>query len=346
MLAKLLLIGLDPSLGFEKTAKVKLLNILALVFLIILSFFAIFHTFYTKKYEMALVHFSVSFVVPFIFFLQHKHKYALAKVVFFVFLHGIVFVACMFLLLGQGVEHFYLVTTILLLTMINKRIWIYILILLNVFLYASPQLFFHPYSSNNYSFVTSLVVFFAVILSVRYFILVQNQYKERLRAQKVHLEKLNDEKNDLMGIVAHDLKSPLAQIKGLISILELENCQFNQDQKLVIEKIKGVTDNQYKQITGFLNSKYFEDSIEEKVLKKVPVQDTVKSVLDEMLPQSSAKNIRLVDTYDVEGLHIAGSREGLFKIISNLVSNGIKYSYPDTEILIDVKSDRPRPGIQ
>ena len=271
--------------------------------------------------------------------MQYKHKYFAAKFIFFVLLHSIIFAASMFLLRGVGIENFYIIVIILVLIMIKKPFWVYGVLLLNAFLYISPQLFFHPYPVENYSFVTSLVVIIAIILAVRFFILIQNQFKERLKVQKDRLERLNEEKDDLMSIVAHDLKNPLTQIKGLVSILELSNKELNNEQKQLIEKIKGVTDSQHKQISGFLDGKSFEDSYEDTVFEKVLVRRVVETVLDEMLAQAIAKGIRISYKKDAKrNISILGREDWLYKVIANLVSNAIKFSNSGSEIIMEVKS--------
>ncbi len=339
MLAKLLGIGLDPSLDFEESIKIKLLNAVSFLFIIVSYIFIIKHLFFTQKYEVALTHFLSSLAIPFIFILQYKRKYMAAKVVFFVLLHSIIFVASVFLLLGNRVENFFIVNMILILILIKKPIWVSILLVFNAFLFVSPQLLFQPYPPEHYSFVTYLVLFFSVILAVQFFIIIQNQFKERMKIQNARLEKLNEEKNDLMSIVAHDLKNPLTQIKGLVSILELSNNELNQEQRQLIEKIKGVTDNQHKQITGFLNGKSFEDSYEDTIFEKVLVRRVLETVLDEMLAQAIAKGIRLTYKKDAKrNLWISGRIDWLYKVISNLVSNAIKFSSSGTEIVIEVKS--------
>ncbi len=332
-------IGLDQSLDFEESIKIKLLNVVTFLFIIISYIFIAKHLFFTGRYEVALVHFIVSLTIPAIYYLQHKHKYAAAKALFFVLIHIIIFIPSMFLLLGKGVENFYIVVIILVLILIEKPIWVYSLLAFNAFLYIAPQLFFHPYSNQNYSFITSLVVILAIILAVRFFILVQSQFKERLKIQNKRLEKLNLEKSDLMKIVAHDLKTPLIQIKGLVSILELSNNQLNQEQKQLINKIKGVTDSQHQQITGFLDAEYFENAFEEIVLEKVVVKKIVETVLDGLLAQAIAKGIRLTYIKNAKrNLTVSGREVWLYKIISNLVSNAIKFSHSGTEITIEVTS--------
>jgi len=334
-------IGVNPALDFEETIKVKLLNIVSFLFLIIATFFVIFHAFFTKKYEVASAHFVVLLFIPFIYLLQYKHKYKVAKFVFFLLLHTIIFVASMFLLSGQGVEYFHIVVSIILIIIINNPRLAYALVLLNIFLFISPQLFLHPYSSIHYSFVTSLVLFFSIISSIRFFILIQDQFKKQLKVQNEHLEILNEEKNDLMSIVAHDLKTPFNQIKGLVSVLELGNTQFDMEQKQLIKKIKGVADREHKKITEFLDAKTFEDTFNEGVLEKIRVQEVVETVLDEMIAQAIAKGIKLLYlNKSKKNKLIDGRKEWLFKVISNLVSNAIKFSNADTEIRIEVTSDQ------
>ncbi len=339
MLTKLLNIGITPLLDFEESIKIKLVNIVSLVFFAILIFFIGLHLFISKKYEVVAVELLFALSVPLIYYLQHRGNYKGAKIVFFTIMNLVIFILSMFLLPGKGVENFHIGIIILALILIDKNIWVYLITVVIVSLYILPHIYLNPYPVENYSFITSIIVIISIVLSVRFFVLIQNQFKARLKTQNDRLEILNEEKNDLMSIVAHDLKNPLIQIKGLVSILELSNNQLNHEQRQLIEKIKGVTDNQQKQILGFLDAKSFDDSYQEKVFEKVIVRRILETVLDEMLAQAIAKGIRLSYIKEVKrNLSILGRKDWLYKIISNLVSNAIKFSNSGTEIIIEVKS--------
>lgn len=339
MIAKVLSIGVTPLLDFEESIRVKLINIVSLVFLAILFFFIGLHTFYTHKYEVAIFQFLFALIVPLIYYLHYKEKYSGAKIVFFGIINLVIFILSMFLLPGKGVENFYIGIIILVLILVSKSVWVYSLTAIVVTLYILPHIYLNPYPVENYSFITSIIVIISIVLAVRFFIIIQDQFKERLKLQNDHLEKLNEEKNDLMSIVAHDLKNPLIQIKGFVSILELNDNQLNTEQKKLIEKIKGVTDNQHKQITGFLDAKSFENSFEEMTFEKVRVRQLLETVLDEMLAQAIAKGIQLNYIKDAErNLSIQGRKDWLYKVISNLISNAIKFSSSGTKITIEVKS--------
>ena len=316
-------------------------QLISFLFLIIASFYVIFHTFFTKKYEVALAHFVILLSIPFIYLLQYKHKYKAAQFVFFLLLHTIIFAASMFLLPGQGVEFFHIVVSIILIIIVNNSRLAYALVFFNIFLFISPQLFLHLYPSAHYSFVTSLVLFFSIITSIRFFILIQDQFKKQLKVQNEHLETLNEEKSDLMSIVAHDLKTPFNQIKGFVSILELGSSQFDLEQKQLIKKIKGVAEVQNKKITEFLDAKTFENSFNDGLLEKISVQEVVETALDEMIAQAIAKGIKILyQNKSSKKTVISGQKEWLYKVISNLVSNAIKFSNSGTEVKIEITSNQ------
>ena len=340
MFYKLLNLGLLPNLDFEESIRVKFLNAASIIFSIILYFFIGYHSIYTHKYDTVVVLFLIAVGVGSVFLLQYKYKYGIAKFIFFFLLHLVVFTESMFLSPGRGNESFYLSVVILLLIQTKNKYWLIILIGINAVLFILPQLIYTPYPKENYSIITALAVFFAIMLSVRFFILIQNQYKELLNDKNKTLAKLNSEKNDLMSIVAHDLKTPLAQIRGLVNILELESTQLSEEQIELLTKIKGVTENQRDQITNFLDAKALDEKINAITFKEFDLITKVQSIIESFKVLSSSKNIEIIDRYDSEKINVVGSSDCIEKIISNLLSNAIKYSYSDSKVIIDVRSDK------
>ena len=339
MFYKLLNIGLLPSLDFEESIRVKFLNAASILFSIILYFFIGYHLIITQKYDTIVVLFLMAIGVGSVFILQHKYRYGIAKFIFFVLLHLVVFTESMFLSLGRGNESFYLSIVILLLIQTKNKYWLITLIGLNAVLFILPQLIYAPYPKENYSIITALFVFFTIMLSVLFFILIQNQYKELLHDKNKTLAKLNSEKNDLMSIVAHDLKTPLAQIKGLVNILELESTQLSEEQIELLTKIKGVTENQRDQITNFLDAKALDEKMNDITFKEFNLITKVQSIIESFKVLSTKKNIEIIDRYDSKNINVVGSSDCIDKIITNLLSNAIKYSYSDSKVIIDVRSD-------
>ena len=338
MLSKILNIGIHDSLDLEDRARVKMQNSISLFAVLLIYFFTLYHIFYTHKVDVAIAFLSLSFFVPLIFWFQSKRRYVAARIILFLFLYVIVFIASMVLLVGHGNEYYYITISILILVLSKKIRWTIIFITINIFLFLLPHYYF-PDTQETYIVSTHIAVFISALLAVLFFKNIQKQFRLKLREQKVHLEILNEEKDDLMSVVAHDLKSPLSQIQGLISILNLNNEPLNKEQQQLIDSIDEIATNQHNQISTFLNVKALEESIENEDFVHVPVNKIIKMVVDEMLPLAFTKNIQIETKNTSKELAITGSQKGLFKIISNLISNSIKYSHANTTITLEAKPE-------
>ena len=330
----------NSAVNFEEKIQLRILNSVILLFLSLNLFFLFYNLVFTKLYNAVLLE-TIFFVATlFAFFFKTKKKYSAAKYLTFLLLNLEVFLASMYIRPGRGVEYYYIILLIFYIILESNVKLLYFLAFLDIFLFMSPQLFIQPYPSHNYSYINIIALIVVIFLALQYFIMVQNRYRELLKAQKLKLEKLNVEKSELMTIVAHDLKTPLAQIEGLVSILELESHKLTSDQKGLIKKIKGVADDHKNQITGYLKTQSVEESIDQSGLTEVNLNKTISKVLDEMDPLAKAKNISVTYKTDSKNLLIHGIAEGLSKVFSNLVSNAVKYSNANSMISIEVKSDQ------
>ena len=68
----------------------------------------------------------------------------------------------------------------------------------------------------------------------------QYQAEKKIRKQNKHLKKLNEEKNQLFSIIAHDLRSPLNGLSGMIQLLQdetIEKKDFDEQIGLISQRI-------------------------------------------------------------------------------------------------------------
>lgn len=154
---------------------------------------------------------------------------------------------------------------------------------------------------------------------------INNQKKEIERINE-ELIQLNEEKNDLISIVAHDLKSPLNQISGILDIIKLTSTDQTREQKEYIDKIFESTKRLRNMVTKILDV----NAIESKSLNISFEDANLKSLLletvDRFVEIARKKNINIqVDIED--NLPLAHIDKGLVsEVYENLLSNAVKYS--------------------
>jgi signal transduction histidine kinase len=155
---------------------------------------------------------------------------------------------------------------------------------------------------------------------------------EQLRNQASQLKALNEQKDKLFSIIAHDLRSPLA---GLVSLLTL-----NRNQKLDPEKFNKFIDMLSKDVmyTSSLLDNLLQWAgsqlkgtnlfIEPFLLKPLLLGE-----LSHLGQLANLKNISIKDTTP-DSLVIEADKEMLRVVFRNIISNAIKFSYEGGEIII------------
>jgi len=145
-----------------------------------------------------------------------------------------------------------------------------------------------------------------------------------LSLQNHKLADLNHEKDMLMNIVAHDLKSPLARIMGLANLLSKDG-QLSQSQQEYLRLLKDVTQSNIDLIIDLLDVNALQ--VEKETPHAVPFE--LGRLLEERVAffqySSIGKKIDLQLNHSIEN-PILCNPGYLTRIIDNLVSNAIKFS--------------------
>jgi signal transduction histidine kinase len=170
---------------------------------------------------------------------------------------------------------------------------------------------------------------------------IQNQRREiieqneKLYRRNLELSELNHEKDTLMSIVAHDLKSPLNRIKGIVDLMELEG-GLTGHQHQYFQMSKDATQAGLDLIKDLLDV----HMLEENVLPNYTTFDLSAFILnkiDAYAPIAEAKRIHL-QIRRVENEEVNLDADYLHRIMDNLLSNAIKFSKKDS--IVDVAAGR------
>ena len=158
---------------------------------------------------------------------------------------------------------------------------------------------------------------------------------DKLSKRNQQLSDLNHEKDTLMSIVAHDLKSPLNRIDGIAYLMGMDGKLDKQLQDYV-DMIKHATRNGLDLITDLLDVHMLEENVEPNY-STFDISRFLAEKIEELSPSAESKNIHL-NIIRVENEEVFTDRDYLDRIFDNLLSNAIKFSPKNS--IVDISADR------
>lgn len=154
--------------------------------------------------------------------------------------------------------------------------------------------------------------------------LIKEQY-EALQRSNERLEDLNREKDGLIGIVAHDLKSPLNKSSALTDLIASVG-PINEAQAKAVEMIRKVTAHGNDLIRDLLDLNSIEHSENRLEASEIDLKELFHECAATFEAAARAKDIHINWHVPSENNLIQTDRKALHRILENLVSNAIKFS--------------------
>lgn len=163
-------------------------------------------------------------------------------------------------------------------------------------------------------------------------------YTQKLKERTVELERLNDEKNQFLGIASHDLKNPLGNILMLSQLMK-----SSREHVLQNEDLMGIIDRSAKKMLSIVDNLLDVNRIESGKLKvaeeETSLVELVEQVVDSFATAARTKAITVnVEVQDAD-LKLVTDPMLLSQVLDNLVSNAIKYSPKAKRVDILVERD-------
>ncbi len=175
---------------------------------------------------------------------------------------------------------------------------------------------------------------------------LESEIKKRKRAEKkikMALQKqkeLNDLKTKFLSLVSHEFKTPLSGILTSATLAE-KYTETNQQEKR--EKHLGTIKNKVHYLNNILNDFLSIERLESGAGQYKYTSFSLKRLINEVVYNANVtlKNGQeIIYPQDIEDVLLYQDEKILELIISNLLSNSIKYSPEDTLIHLEVETTR------
>lgn len=158
--------------------------------------------------------------------------------------------------------------------------------------------------------------------------------QEKLAVQNESLRHLNMEKDELIGLVSHDLRNPITAILGIAEIVQEEGSDLSMELRgEMLGRIHYSALQMRTLIDHLLNAEAIENGALKPNFVYLSVAEVVTDVVESLRAQAESKAILL----QIEGsAHVIVYADVLLvgQVMQNLLSNAIKYSPSGTQVLV------------
>ena len=159
--------------------------------------------------------------------------------------------------------------------------------------------------------------------------------KQQIEQTNLELVDLNNEKNHLIEIVAHDLRNPLASSLAIAGNLKSNGGGLKREDREGLDFLLNALGRMHQMITKILDIKVIEQKKINMNKEETDLSVVIREVYQNMHEYAAQKNINV----RMENPETIGfvDKHYLTQVFENLLSNAIKFSPRDREVWIRVK---------
>lgn len=143
---------------------------------------------------------------------------------------------------------------------------------------------------------------------------------------KQDLVNVINEKNEFLGIAAHDLKNPIYSISMLAKVIKNESDLTRTEINEFSQDIITTSQRMIDLITNLLDLNKIEQGQIRLRPEKLDLNEIIKSIIEIYKERADSKSINLRFKSNVESARAELDRHAIFQIMDNLISNAVKYS--------------------
>jgi signal transduction histidine kinase len=150
--------------------------------------------------------------------------------------------------------------------------------------------------------------------------------EEKIKERTERLMKLNAEKNEFLGIVAHDLKNPLGSMRMLAELINHEAGTFTKEEiEEYSNDIVTEADRMFTLITNLLDVNKIERGFAVNTIK-LDIVSITQAIAEGYMERAAVKGLKLNFEAKTSPVFVMADEVAAMQVIDNIVSNAVKYS--------------------
>ena len=157
--------------------------------------------------------------------------------------------------------------------------------------------------------------------------------QRQLAKNNAELRWLNEQKNQLLGMAAHDLRNPLASILAYSTFI-LDDEALSSEGTHMVQRIQANVKTMLAMVEDVLDFSAIESGTVRLDLAAFPADDLIRDVVEVHTAIAGRKDIVLATEIDPATPLLYADRRKLAQVLDNLVSNAIKFSHRSSPVSI------------
>ncbi len=167
---------------------------------------------------------------------------------------------------------------------------------------------------------------------------------ENRKKSEEQLLKLDQSKNAILNIVAHDLRSPIIGITNLARLLL--KVEYSEDKQNYLELMENSGNHALNIIQDILAMVQLEQDVHLSNVESTELNEFIKNCIKIHQIQSKEKSIQIKFHSCVEKIYHNINQDKMERVISNLISNAIKFSNENGIVELFLYRERNKTIIQ
>lgn len=197
----------------------------------------------------------------------------------------------------------------------------------------------------KYGLLGGLLLLFLLLVIFFYAYRINCQQKKLLRVQnqeiqqqKEDLRELNQTKDRFFSIISHDIKGPLNTLKGFVFLLNQSAESLSQQEVQTMSNRIGESLNNLHQLLENLLT-WSLSQIQQRTIhpESVSLYELTEDIFRLYEPTAAQKEVYLVNQASA-GVLAWADNHSVHTILRNLIANSIKYSHPQTSVIVAVQA--------
>ena len=161
--------------------------------------------------------------------------------------------------------------------------------------------------------------------------------EQKIKQLEEEVERLTAEKNSLLKVASHDIRSPLNKIFALVNLIKMADGELNSEQEGYLSKIETVLNDGLSKMRNLMELRAIENDEIKLRFEEIDLRAVLTRIVREYQIICNRKKINLV--LSAETVSTTTDKLSVVRILDQLLANALKFSPVSGNVLVTLSAE-------